>query len=232
MSVGERVKNLPVPEEERADSKSESEFYTITPSLGEENLMRTNAIFGLLAVALVPALLTAQASPQDQQKAMEAYAKAAAVTANHDVLKMFTGHWDATATMWMMPGAPPSTSKNTVDGTPMMGGRFVRLDYKGTMMGQPFEGMQITGYDNIKKTYTTFWIDNSSTSFYLLEGPYDPAKKAFVQTGQWADPMGGTTPVRAVITIVGPNEYLYENYMTLPDGKEFKSLEYRAIKQK
>ncbi len=194
--------------------------------------MRKNVIAVMMATALVPGLLAAQASPQDQQKAMEAYAKAAAVTANHDVLKALVGHWDVTATMWMMPGASPSTTKNTVDGTLIMGGRFVRIDYRGTMMGQPIEGLQITGYDNMKKTYTTFWIDNSSTSFYLLEGSFDPAKKTLVQTGRWADPMGGTTPVRAVTTIVSPDEFMFENYMTLPDGKEFKSLEYRAVKLK
>lgn len=190
------------------------------------------ALFPLMALVLISGMVFARTSAQDQQKAMEAYMKAAAVTADHAVLKAFVGHWDATATMWMMPGAPPSTSKNTVDAVMILGGRFVRMDYKGTMMGQPFEGYQITGYDNMQKTYNTFWIDNSSTSFYLLAGTYDPAKKTFIQKGQWADPMGSVTPVRAVITLVSPDEYLYESFMSMPDGKEFKSMEYRAVRKK
>ncbi|MCK7481868.1 MAG: DUF1579 domain-containing protein [Candidatus Moduliflexus flocculans] len=35
----------------------------------------------------------------------------------------------------------------------ILGGRYVRLTYKGEMMGQPFEGLQISGYDNITKAY-------------------------------------------------------------------------------
>jgi len=190
------------------------------------------ALFSLLALALACGAAFAQTSAQDQQKAMEAYMKAAAVTADHEALKFFVGHWDASATMWMMPGTPPSTSKNTVDAFLVLGGRFVQMNYKGTMMGQPFEGLQITGYDNMQKTYTTFWIDNTSTAFYLLAGPYDKATKAYDQKGTWADPMGGTTPVRTVTRIVGPDEFVFENYMKLPDGKEFKSLEYRAVRKK
>lgn len=190
------------------------------------------ALMILLMATMALGAAFAQTSAQDQQKATEAYMKAAAVTADHAILKVFVGRWDATATMWMMPGTPPSTSKNTVDAVLILGGRFVQLNYKGTMMGQPFEGMQITGYDNMQKTYTTFWIDNSSTAFYLLTGPYDQAKKTFEQKGNWADPMGGTTPVRTVTRIVSPDEFVFENYMKLPDGKEFKSLEYRALRKK
>lgn len=43
---------------------------------------------------------------------------------------------------------------------------------------------------------------------------------------------GGTSKVRTVMTLVGPAEYLYELYMVGPDGKEFKSLENRAVRKK
>jgi hypothetical protein len=88
------------------------------------------------------------------------------------------------------------------------------------------------GFDNIQKKYVTFWIDNSSTAFFLLSGTYDAAKNAWTDTGQWADPMGGTTPVRSVTRIVGPDEYIYEMYMGMPDGKEFKSLENHCTRKK
>lgn len=38
--------------------------------------------------------------------------------------------------------------------------------------------------------------------------------------------------VRAVTRIVGPDEYVYEMYMGLPDGKEFKSMEARYVRKK
>ena len=80
--------------------------------------------------------------------------------------------------------------------------------------------------------FQTFWIDNSSTAFFLLSGTYDAATKAWTDTGKWADPMGGISPVRIVTRIIGPDEYLYQMYMGLPDGKEFKSMENRYIRKK
>ncbi|HDT13068.1 MAG TPA: DUF1579 domain-containing protein [Candidatus Aminicenantes bacterium] len=184
--------------------------------------------FGILSAALG----SAQMPEQDQAKAMEAYTKAAAVTAEHKALEYFAGRWKVEAKMWAMPGAPPTESVNTNEGEVILGGRYVRLTYKGEMMGQPFEGLQISGYDNIAKAYTTFWIDNSSTSFYLLRGMYDAAKKTYTFKGSWADPLGGETPVRMIIKIVSPDEYVSETYMTQPDGKEFLSMIDRSVRLK
>jgi len=187
------------------------------------------AVLGL--AVLVP--LKAQTSAQDQQKAMEAYMKAAAVTENHAFLKRMAGSWLAQTTMWTFPGQPPTMSQNTFDGTMILGGRFVSLAYKGTMMGQPFEGVQITGYDNLQKKYITLWIDNTSTSFFLLSGHREPGKDIINQKGEWPDPMtGGMEKVRAAVTYTGPDSYVFEQFMTLPDGKEFKSMEMRCTRKK
>ncbi len=176
--------------------------------------------------------LFAQTSSQDQQKAMEAYAKAMAVTENHAQLKFFIGTWDVKSTMWTFPGTPPTNSQNSAEATSILGGRFIATKIKGTMMGQPFEGIQIVGYDNMQNKYITFWIDSSSTAFFLLSGTYEPANKTWSDGGQWADPMGGTTRVRSVTKILGPDEYVYEMYMEMPEGKEFKSLENHCIRKK
>jgi hypothetical protein len=145
------------------------------------------ATIGFAALASV----AAQTSSQDEQKAMEAYTEAGAVTENHAYLKRFAGSWTAKTTMWTFPGQPPTTSENTFEGRMILGGRFVALDYTGTMMGRPFEGFQLTGYDNMQKKYLTLWIDNTSTSFFELAGTREPAEDTLVQTGDWADPMGG-----------------------------------------
>jgi len=188
--------------------------------------------FALALIVLATLGSLAQMSEQDQAKAMEAYMKAGAVTAEHKALEYFTGRWKVKAKMWAAPGAPPMESVNTNEGRMILGGRYALLNYKGEMMGQPFEGLQISGYDNLAKAYTTLWIDNSSTSFFLLKGTCDAAKKTCAFTGRWADPLGGDTPVRMVITIVSPDEYTSETYMTLPDGKEFLNMSDRSVRVK
>jgi hypothetical protein len=101
------------------------------------------------------------------------------------------------------------------------------------MMNMPFEGMSITGYDNMQKKYCLFWIDNTSTAFNLFSGNYDPAKKAFAYTSKWENPMGGTTSVRMTIRVVSPDEHIQEMYMPGPDGKDYKSMEivYTRVKK-
>lgn len=193
-------------------------------------MKRTIFVLALFVLSVVAGW--AQMSGQDQAKAMEAYMKAGAVTADHEALAYFAGRWKVEAKMWAVPGAPPTESVNTNLGEVIMGGRYVRLTYKGEMMGQTFEGLQISGYDNIAKVYQTFWIDNTSTSFYILKGTYDAAKKTYTFTGRWADPVGGETPVRMVIKIVSPDEYVSETYMTLPDGKDFLSMVDRSVRLK
>jgi len=188
--------------------------------------------FALALIALLAASGLAQTSAQDQAKMMEAYMKAGAVTADHEALKYFAGRWRVEGKMWAAPGAPPTESVNTNEGEMILGGRYVRLVYKGEMMGQPFEGHQISGYDNIEKAYKTFWIDNSSTSFYLLTGKYDATKKTYTFTGRWVDPMGGANPVRMVIKIVSADEYTSETFMTMPDGKEFLNMSDRSVRVK
>lgn len=189
-------------------------------------------VFALALFVLIAVSGLAQMSEQDQAKAMEAYMKAAAVTADHEALKYFAGRWKVEAKMWAFPGAPATESVNTNEGEMIMGGRYVRLTYKGEMMGRPFEGLQISGYDNIAKAYKTLWIDNSSTSFYILTGAYNAATKTYTFTGRWADPMGGDTPVRMVIKIVSSDEYVSETYMKLPDGKEFLNMSDRSVRVK
>jgi hypothetical protein len=190
------------------------------------------AVFALVLFVLAAAWGRARMSGQDQAKAMEAYMKAGAVTADHQALKYFAGRWKVEAKMWAAPGAPATESVNTNEGEMILGGRYVRLIYKGEMMGQPFEGHQISGYDNIAKAYTTFWIDNSSTSFYLLKGTYDAAGKTYTYTGRWTDPLGGESPVRMVVRIVSADEYVSETYMTMPDGKEFLNMSDRSVRVK
>jgi hypothetical protein len=178
-------------------------------------------------------LADAQEAQQDQQATMEAYTKMMAPNENHEYLKNFVGKWDVTTTSWMMPGAEPSVSNGSSQAELILGGRFLKMEFKGMMFGQPFEGLQIVGYDTLQKKFITFWIDNSSTAFYLMSGAPGESEKIRTETGVWPDPMtGGTIKVRDVTTLVDEDEFNYEMYTIASDDTEFKSLEYRAKRKK
>gem|GEM_PF-357321 len=193
------------------------------------------AAWALLTIllALVSGPWLQAQSAQDQQKAMEMYMKLGAVGENHAYFKQFVGEWKATATMWMTPGAPPAKSENRARAELILGGRFLKMTYSGTMMGQPFEGFQIMGYDNLQKKYIILWMDNTSTAVYQTAGVRDASGKTMTEEGLWPDPMsGGKVKVRNVTKWLGPDEFVYESYMGLPNGKEFKSLEQKVVRVK
>jgi hypothetical protein len=189
----------------------------------------------LITAVLTLGIATAQDKPMtaDQQKAVEAYLKMGAVGPNHEFLKTYAGEWAMTTKAWMTPGQPPSLSRSTITAELIHGGRFLLMRYKGTMFGQPFEGLQIIGYDNLHQKYVTFWIDNTSTLYYLTSGTRDASGKVLNETGLWPDPVTGKdVKIRARTIFIGPDEFSYEQFMPLPDGKEFKSMDNHCTRKK
>lgn len=188
----------------------------------------------LLLISILSQVVYSQDPQQDEQKkAMDMYMMLGAVNENHQYFKNFVGTWDVKSTMWMTPDAPPSVSQNTAAAELILDGRFLMMKIKGVMMGQPFEALQIGGYDNLQKKYITFWIDNTGTAFYLTTGVRDSVTKIMTETGEWPEPMsGGTIKVRGTTKIVSADEFIYEMFMMGPDGKEFKTLENVATRRK
>jgi len=56
------------------------------------------------------------------------------------------------------------------------------------MMGMPFEGIGINGYDNLKKKFVSTWIDNMGTMIVMSTGTFDPATKTFTYMGEMDNP--------------------------------------------
>src|SRR3989338_2227949 len=66
---------------------------------------------------------------------------------NHQVLASMVGSWDHSVKWWKAPGTEPDVSTGTTESRWILGGRFVEGAVTGTMMGQPFEGKSIVGFD-------------------------------------------------------------------------------------
>lgn len=129
---------------------------------------------------------------------MEKWKEFATPNENHKVLDTLVGSWDHTVKWWMSPGGNPEESKGTSEIKWIMGGRYLQQLVQGTSMGQPFEGMGITGYDNAKKEYNSIWIDNMGTGIMMTTGNYDPNTKTLTELGKYTDPIEGQKVIRGV----------------------------------
>lgn len=167
-------------------------------------------------------------APADIAKAMELMAPGAA----HKALEAYVGEWTLHTKVWMQPGAPPMESDGTASTKWILGKRFVESNVSTTMMGQPFEGRSISGYDNMKKIYTSFWIDNMGTAMTTITGSASADGKTFTYKGKMDDAFTGkmNQDYKFVDTFVSKDEIKAEIF-TLADGKETKMME-MAYKRK
>jgi hypothetical protein len=184
----------------------------------------------LLALAALPVL--AQDKPKEPAAApgmsadMEAMQKAAAPGEPQKKLARLAGDWTVTTRAWMAPGQPPMEAPGTMHGEVLMGGRYVEHTWKGSFMGQPFEGRGTDGYDNVGKMYVSSWVDNMGTGIMHMTGTCDQPVKVCTYTGDVWDPMSGKkTSMKEVITWADDNNFKNEMYGPGPDGKEMKWME-------
>ena len=134
----------------------------------------------------------------------------------------------------MSADAKPEASEGTSSIHWIMDGRFIQDDFKGTMMGKPFEGRAVVGYDTIRGEYSSTWIDSMATGMMVGSAQYDAATKTFNEKATMSCPltMEKNREMRSVIKIVDADHFSREMYMKDKDGKEFKSMDisYERVK--
>ena len=164
-----------------------------------------------------PMLAEDKATPEkiDSAKMAEMMKKveaAGAPGAAHKALEPLVGEWTAEVKSWMSPDAPPTVSKGTAKAQWAMNGRFVRKEFNGEMMGKPFQGMSLTGYDNQKKQYNSLWVDDMSTAIFTSQGTAADGGKVITFNSKMDCPMTGEKdmPVKQVLRIISPDKHVFE----------------------
>jgi len=166
------------------------------------------------------------AQATDPKAMQEMMAKAAALGPQHEGLKKRVGDWNLTVKNWMDPTQAPQEAKSTSVVTALMDGRYIQEVSTGDMMGMPFTGMGITGYDNVTKKYVHTWMDNFGTGIMRSEGTADASGMVINWTGESADPMTGKkSKYRMVDRTIDDNKHVFEMFGAAPGGKEAKMME-------
>ena len=185
-------------------------------------------IFGLFSVLAFSPAYSQTDKQAAEQKAWNDYMTPGDV---HQMLAKSNGEWNEEMTMWMEPGAEPVKSTATAVNKMILGGRYQHSTHTGTVMGAPFEGIAITGYDNAKKMLVSTWIDNMGTGIMYSEGKWNDASKSAEFTGTAIDPVSGKElKIRQIMKTIDDDTEMMEMYTTR-DGKEFKSMEIKMTRK-
>jgi hypothetical protein len=197
--------------------------------------MKRLLIGSLVTAALISGSAQAQEKMPEmtpEQKAeMEAYMKAGTPGVPHQRLASTAGTYDLKIKMWHEPGGPPTEDAGTATRTMVLGDRVQVEELTTTMMGMPYSGHGMTGYDNGTQKYWSTWNDSMSTGVMMSQGTCD-AQNACTFTGTSHDPVlkkavkyrmtsKWTSPTTELFTMFGPDK----------KGKEYKMMEITYTKK-
>jgi Protein of unknown function (DUF1579) len=199
------------------------------------SLVRT-LLAATVVVALAP-LAVAQQTPKQpemtpaQKAEMDAYMKAGTPGAPHQALASTAGSYDLKIKSWHEPNGPAMEDTGTATRTMALAGRVLVEEISSSMMGMPYTGRGMFGFDNVSGKYWSTWNDSMSTGIVLSEGTCD-ANQSCSFTGTWNDPIK-KGPVKARMTTrwTSPTTQVFELHGPGKDGKEMKMMEITYTKK-
>ncbi len=115
------------------------------------------------------------AAPQDpvqQAAALQRAAELARPAEPHRRLQRLLGLWNVISTT--QTDAAPRVDRGTVEGTSLLGGRYVMLHYHLQVEGGALEAIQLLGFHTLHQVYTASWRDDHSTWSVECSGAPDP----------------------------------------------------------
>lgn len=163
-------------------------------------------------------------SPDEMKKMMEEYQKSNATGPEHELLKRLVGEWKIATKVYTAPGAPPIEAKGEAEAESAYDGRFVEMEVKGEIMGQPWNGSYVFGFDRFKKEYSLAIWTNVSTALSVGAGSADASGNVLTYKVHMNDAQGSRDS-RFVIRFAAGGGHVLEAYDTVPGLGEVKVLE-------
>jgi len=192
-------------------------------------------IVSMVAVATLGGCLSASsawaadakqpAMTPEQQAEMKAYQAAGTPGEPHRRLAAMAGNYNVKIRSWHEPGAPAMEESGTARRTMALDGRVLVEQFDGKMMGSPYTGHGMSGYDNVTGKYWSTWNDSMTTGLMVSHGTCD-AKNACTFEGTYNDAVK-KTPVKMRMTTrwTGPDTEVFEMHGPDKQGREMKMME-------
>ncbi len=107
----------------------------------------------------------------------------------HQKLAKLVGDWTIKTKM-TIPGGPAEESEGTAKLAMAFDGRFLHEDDAGTMMGMPFKGGKLLGYNNGSKKYEAVWVYTLGTGMLTMNGASEDGGKTIKFTATFDNEIG------------------------------------------
>lgn len=143
----------------------------------------------------------------------------------HKKLAELVGNWNYKLKMWMEPGAQPQEHTGKSRAKLVMNGRFLQEDVSAMMGKHKFQGMSLTGYDNLKEAYQSIWLDNMGTGMMISQGSMEG--DILKSKGSMSCPMTKEKErtFRTEMKVDGKDSHTYKMFAKDSGGKEYMMME-------
>lgn len=187
-------------------------------------------VAALAALVLLPGLAGSQEGGEmTQEQMMELWKKWSETDEHHKELAWYVGTWDTEVS--------PGAEKGTTEFKWIMDGRWLSEEMRGTLMGMPYHGFGMMGFDRFKKKWVTTWVSNMDTAMLRFEGVVvDPTGKVRVLWCNLDEYLTGEhdKPAKGVYRKIDEDTFLFELWdMAMgPDGGKVMEITYKRRKAK
>lgn len=149
----------------------------------------------------------------------------------HNLLAQYTGTFKMEITMAMGEGKEPSIVTLESEHFMLLGGRFLEMKQKGTLMGMDYQSILTMGFNNTDKTFALITITNMGTGTLSLYGKWDEISKSATLFGDLTNPVTkNIINVKQIVSFVDKDTLLIESFDKEGDKPEKKTIEYKLIR--
>lgn len=143
----------------------------------------------------------------------------------HRDLFSTAGSWVGRSRTWLDPDAEPEESATTARIEVILGGRFARMDYAGTVLGKPHAGAMLIGYEPEEGRFTSVWVDSfhASPAMLISTGPRSPDGVISLLGSYQAG--GQRWGWRTVLRVVDDDQLQIDAFNISPEGREDRAIE-------
>jgi hypothetical protein len=149
----------------------------------------------------------------------------------HRDLFAMAGAWEGPTRTWFDPSAAPDESVTTAAIELILGGRFLRLEYQGTVMGESHAGEMLIGYEPEEQRFISAWVDSFHMSPSIMMSTGDRRADGAISVLGGHDFRGQRWGWRTLLRLEGDEHLVMEGYNISPQGREDQALETRLARR-